>query len=131
MHSRILTALLLEVMALCSRAQYASPLTWGLQASIAGEELTGAWGLSQVSSAVNRREVLAGAEVSQVGVVLGTYFPIQVKLVDPVGTVMGVTGSAKILCRPKACLTVTVGGTATVAESPTSLWACEKGALSR
>lgn len=128
MQSRLLTAAMLGIMALNSQAQDAIPPAWSLRAAIAGEELTGEWELSQLSTAASANEVVSSAEVSQVGVAPGASFLIQVKLVDPAGVTTDVTGSAKLVYRPKACLTVAADGTATVATTPSSLWSCEKGA---
>lgn len=128
MQSRLLTAVLLSALVFSANAQDDGRPTWSLQAAIAGEDLIGEWELSQLSSGASQQEVLSGALVSQVGVAQGAAFQIQVKLVDPSGVVTDVTGSPKLMYRPKACLTVAANGSATVAQASDSLWPCDKGA---
>ncbi|WP_422506597.1 hypothetical protein [Stenotrophomonas sp. GZD-301] len=128
MQSRLLTAMLLSAVAFGVNAGDDGRPAWHLRAAIAGEALVGEWELSQSSSGGSGEEVLSGALVSQVGVAQGATFQIQVKLVDPSGVVTDVTGSPKLMYRPKACLTVAANGSATVAQAPDSLWPCDKGA---
>lgn len=128
MQSRLLTAMLLGTLAFTANAQDDGRPTWSLRASIAGQDLIGEWELSQLSSGASKEEVLSSALVSQVGVAQGAALQIQVKLVNPSGVVTDVTGSPKLMYRPKACLTVAANGTATVAQASDSLWPCDKGA---
>lgn len=124
---RLILLVLLAITPYGALAQDDAPPTWSIRASIAGEELVGEWELSELSKGAGAGEVFSSAEVSKVGVQRGSSFQIHVELVNPAGEASDITGSAGLIYRPKACLTITAAGVATVAQSSTSLWACNKG----
>ncbi|QJD66449.1 hypothetical protein HG421_01015 [Xanthomonas campestris pv. badrii] len=105
-------------------AQNDVPPTWTIRAAIPGKQLLGEWELAKITS---QDELMRQAAAAQVGVSRGSSFQIEVKLVNPAGVEMDVTGSSKLLYRPKACLIVTAGGLATLPSIPSSPGTCQPG----
>lgn len=124
MPSRTLIFLLLSAISMRVCAQNDTPPTWTLRAAIPGKQLVGEWELSKIKS---QDELLQNATSAQVGVSRGSSFQIEVKLINPAGVEMDVTGSSKLLYRPKACLNVTASGFATLPSIPSSSGACQTG----
>lgn len=127
MQSRMMIMLFLMALAFGSSAQSDERPDWSIRASIGNVDLIGEWELSELLSDASSEEVLAGAAVSQVGVKRNSSFQVNVQLVSPNGAVTDITGSSKLMYRPKACMTVASNGVATVVPGENSLWTCEKG----
>ncbi|WP_146095081.1 hypothetical protein [Xanthomonas arboricola] len=124
MSSRALIFILLSAISGGVCAQSDAPPTWTIRASITGKQLVGEWELSKIKS---QDELLQAATSAQVGVNRGSSFQIEVKLVNPAGVETDVTGSSKLLYRPKACLNVTTSGMATLPSIPSSPGTCLPG----
>jgi hypothetical protein len=101
--------------------------TWSLKASTPTADLVGEWELSILSGGANSNEVSNAAELAQVGVTKGSSFQLTVKLVDPNGAVTDVTGSPKLMYRPKGCMSIGANGVATVLQSAPAPWTCDLG----
>jgi hypothetical protein len=71
--------------------------------------------------------VSSAARLAQVGVTKGSTFQLTVKLVSPAGVVTDVTGSPKLLYRPKGCMSIGANGLATVLKSAPAPWTCNPG----
>lgn len=127
MHGRMIIFTLLALLSFDAGAQTADRPEWSIRASIGSVDLIGEWELSTLLENSTSEEVLDGAAVSQVGVEMGSSFQLSVKLVSPSGQVSDITGSSKLMYRPKACMTVAANGVATVVPDANALWACEKG----
>ncbi|QBG93822.1 hypothetical protein EYR26_23170 [Xanthomonas oryzae] len=105
-------------------AQNDDPPTWTIRAAIPGKQLVGEWELSKIKS---QDELLQMSTSAQVDVSRGSSFQIEVKLINPAGVEVDVTGSSKLLYRPKACLSITAGGLATLPSIPSSPGTCQPG----
>lgn len=101
--------------------------TWSLKASTPTADLVGEWELSTLSGGASANEVSAAAGLAQVGVTKGSSFQLTVKLVDPNGAVTDVTGSLKLMYRPKGCMSIGTNGVATVLQSAPAPWTCDPG----
>lgn len=64
---------------------------------------------------------------AQVGVTKGDSLQLTGKLVNLAGRVTDVTGSPKLIYRPKGCMSITANGVATVVRSAPALWTCNSG----
>ncbi|SON77920.1 GlyB [Xanthomonas phaseoli pv. phaseoli] len=124
MPSRALIFLLLAASSMRAHAQNDAPPTWTIRAAISGNQLVGEWELSKITS---QDELLQRAASAQIGIARGASFQIQVTLVNPVGVEVDVTGSSKLIYRPKACLNVTPSGMATLPSIPSSPGTCQPG----
>lgn len=101
--------------------------TWSLKASTPSADLVGEWELSTLSGGAGASEVLSAARIAQVGVTTGSSFQLRVKLVDPAGVTTDVTGSSKLIYRPKGCMSIAANGVATVLQSAPAPWTCNPG----
>ncbi|MEA9588185.1 hypothetical protein VC279_14655 [Xanthomonas sp. WHRI 10064A] len=124
MPSRTLIFLLFGAIPVGVSAQNDAPPTWTIRASIPGKQLVGEWELSKIKS---QDELLQAATSAQVEVNRGSSFQLEVKIVNPAGVETDVTGSSKLLYRPKACLNVTASGMATLPSIPSSPGTCLPG----
>jgi hypothetical protein len=100
---------------------------WSLKASIPTADLVGEWELSTLSGGASASEVFNAADVAQVGVSKGASFQLGVKLVSPAGVETDVTGSPKLIYRPKGCMSIESNGVATVLQSAPAPWTCNSG----
>lgn len=122
-----MTLLTVAFTAFSAAAQDAGRPTWSLKASTPTADLVGEWELSTLSGGANASEVFAAAELAQVGVAKGASFQLTVKLVDPTGVVTDVTGSPKLMYRPKGCMSIGTNGVATVLQTAAAPWTCNPG----
>ncbi len=127
MRSAAIAVLALCAMTFQSVAQDDMRPTSSLKASVEGEELIGEWELSLLSSSGDESEVLSAADTAQVSITRGSSFQIQVKILDPAGSVTDVTGSPNLMYLPKGCLLVQADGNATVPQSTAAPWSCDPG----
>lgn len=101
--------------------------TWSLKASTPTAKLVGEWELSNPPGAATARPGSSTPGVAQVGVTKGASFQLSVKLVSPTGVVKDVTGSPKLIYRPKGCMSIGANGIATVLRSAPAPWTCNSG----
>lgn len=127
MRSAALALLVLGTLTFQSVAQSDVRPTSSLKASIQGEELIGEWELSSLSGSADENEVLSAADTAKVSITRGSSFQIQVKILDPAGSVQDVTGSPNLMYLPKGCLVVQADGKATVPQSIAAPWSCDSG----
>ncbi|WP_421567599.1 hypothetical protein [Stenotrophomonas sp. PD6] len=80
-----------------------------------------------LSGGASASEVFNAAGVAQVGVTKGSSFQLSVKLVDPAGAITDVTGSPKLIYRPKGCMSIGANGVVTVLQSASAPWNCNPG----
>lgn len=108
-------------------AQDSDKPTWSLKASTPAAKLIGEWELSNSSDNAREGQVPSAASMAQVGVTKGTSFQLTVKLVSPAGVVTDVTGSPKLIYRPKGCMSIAANGITTVLRSASAPWTCNTG----
>jgi len=125
--SVILAVLAAAAMTFSVGAQSDDRPTWSLKASTPSTDLVGEWELSTLSGAATANEVFSAAGIAQVGVARGSSFQLRVKLVDPAGNTTDVTGSPKLIYRPKGCMSIGTNGVATVLHSAPAPWTCSAG----
>jgi len=125
--SVILAVLAAAAMTFSVDAQSVDRPTWSLKASTPTADLVGEWELSTLSGAATANEVFSAADIAQVGVTRGSSFQLRVKLVDPAGSTTDVTGSPKLIYRPKGCMSIGTNGVATVLHSAPAPWTCNTG----
>lgn len=101
--------------------------TWSLKASLGGKELVGEWELSKMPIVGDGENVKAAALASSTGVIAGSTVQFQIKLIDPDGVSTDITGSNKLTYLPKGCLVFAPNGKATVSQTSTPPWSCDKG----
>lgn len=101
--------------------------TWSLKASTPKAHLVGEWELSNPSGNAGAQKNSSGAGMTQLGVSKGSSFQLTVKLVSPAGVVKDVTGSPKLMYRPKGCMTVGATGIAAIPKSAPAPWTCNPG----
>ena len=101
--------------------------TWSLKTSTPTAKLVGEWELSNPPGSARASQVSSAARLAQVGVTKGSTFQLTVKLVSPAGVVTDVTGSPKLLYRPKGCMSIGANGLATVLKSAPAPWTCNPG----
>lgn len=123
----VLAILASTVTAFSAGAQSSDKPTWSLQASTPTAKLVGEWELSNPSANAKASQAPSAAGIAQVGVTKGSSFQLAVKLVSPAGAVTDVTGSPKLLYRPKGCMTIGPNGVATVPQSAPAPWTCNSG----
>ncbi len=80
-----------------------------------------------LSGGASASEVFSAAGLAQVGVTTGASFQLSVKLVDPAGATTDITGSPKLIYRPKGCMAIDANGIATVLQSAPTPWTCNTG----
>lgn len=122
-----LAVLAIAAMSFSAGAQSDDRPTWSLKTSTPNADLVGEWELSTLSGAATAKEVFSAADVAQVGVAKGTSFQLSVKLVDPAGNTTDITGSPKLIYRPKGCMSIGTNGVATVLQSAPAPWTCNTG----
>lgn len=129
MHSRVLALALLAaaMTAFSAGAQDNGRPTWSLKASTPTAKLIGEWELSNPSGNARSSQVPSAAASAQVGVAKGSSFQLTVKLVSPAGAVTDVTGSPKLMYRPKGCMSIAANGVATIPRSAPAPWTCNPG----
>lgn len=122
-----LVMLAVAVTAFSAGAQNSNKPTWSLKASTSTAKLVGEWELSNPSANAKASQAPSAADIVQVGVAKGSSFQLRVKLVSPAGVVTDVTGSPKLLYRPKGCMSIGANGVATVPHSAPAPWTCNSG----
>jgi len=123
----VLAMLASTVTAFSAGAQSSDRPTWSLKASTPTAKLVGEWELSNPSPNARASQASSPAGIAPVGVTRGTSFQIAVKLVSPAGVVKDVTGSPKLIYRPKGCMSIGAKGVATVLHSAPAPWTCNPG----
>lgn len=124
-----LVMLAVAATAFSAGAQNSDKPTWSLKASTPTAKLVGEWELSNPSANAKASQANSAAGIAQVGVTKGSSFQLTVKLVSPSGVVTDVTGSPKLLYRPKGCMTIGANGVATVPQSAPAPWTCNSSDL--
>jgi hypothetical protein len=127
MQSQSIILLALSLISFGAMAQSDARPTWSLKTSVPSGELVGEWELSELSATASDSEVATAAAAAQVGVAAGSTFQLKVKLVDPTGAITDVTGSPKLIYRPKGCMSVNASGVATVLQTAAAPWTCNAG----
>lgn len=127
MQSQSIALLALSLVSFGALAQSDARPTWSLKTSVPSGELVGEWELSELSATATDAAVASAAAVAQVEVEAGSSFQLEVKLVDPTGAVTNVTGSSKLIYRPKGCMSVSASGVATILQSAPAPWTCNVG----
>lgn len=122
-----LTFMLMAATALPAGAQEDGRPTWSLKASTPTAKLIGEWELSNPSGDARANHVSGAAGIAQAGVTKGASFQLTVKLVNPAGAITDVTGSSKLIYRPKGCMSIAANGIATVLRSAPAPWTCNSG----
>lgn len=125
----VLAMLASTVTAFSAGAQSSEKPTWSLKASTPAAKLVGEWELSNPSANARASQASSPAGIAPVGVTRGSSFQLTVKLVSPAGVVTDVTGSPKLLYRPKGCMTIGANGVATVPQSAPAPWTCNSSDL--
>lgn len=122
-----LVTLAFAATAFSAGAQNHDKPTWSLKTSTPTAKLIGEWELSNPSGNARASQVPSAASSAQVGVTKGSSFQLTVKLVSPAGVVTDVTGSPKLMYRPKGCMSIAANGVATVLRSAPAPWTCNPG----
>lgn len=121
------TLLTLLVIAPAALAQDDDRPTSTLKASTPQGELVGEWELSMAKDNLSQFGAGTAPGIKPTKVAQGSSFQIKVKLIDPNGKAKDVTGSPKLIYRPKGCMSVTATGVATVLKTAPAPWTCNTG----
>lgn len=126
---RRLTATMLTLLAVApgAFAQDDGRPTSSLKASTPQGQLVGEWELSMASGNLSQFGAGTAPGIKPTKVAQGSSFQLKVKLIDPNGKEKDVTGSSKLIYRPKGCMSVAANGVATVLKTAPAPWTCNAG----
>lgn len=126
---RRLTATILTLLAVApgASAQDDGRPTSSLKVSTPQGELVGEWELSMASGNLSQFGAGTAPGIKPTKVAQGSSFQLKVKLTTPNGKAKDVTGSSKLIYRPKGCMSVAASGVATVLKTAPAPWTCNAG----
>ena len=122
-----MAVLALATFASAAYAQSDAKPNWSLRTSTPSAALVGEWELASRSNGMAADSGPGAADAARASVARGASFQLRVKLVDPTGSITDITGSPKLIYRPKGCMAVDAGGVATVLQTAAPPWTCGPG----